>query len=121
MRKDLYEQCSDHITENTPSSTRFGSRPSSSLTRVNSSGVRLWAAITSGVMCSMYCRQKAEKLFAAYCLLLSAYLLIYRAAQFFRLDPAEVLENDLAVFIKEKRRRQLTVPFFVHRMNGRLR
>src|SRR5512146_2712515 len=26
LRDDLYEQCSDHITEKTPSSTRFGSR-----------------------------------------------------------------------------------------------
>src|SRR4030095_13233666 len=52
-RDDLYEQCSDHITENTPSSTRFGSRPSSSLMRVNSSGVRLWAARVSEVIGSM--------------------------------------------------------------------
>src|SRR6266446_2535245 len=49
-REDLYEQCSDHITEKTPSSTRLGSRPSSSLTRVNSSGVRLCAVMTSGVI-----------------------------------------------------------------------
>src|SRR6476660_7891475 len=49
-REDLYEQCSDHITEKTPSSTRFGSRPSSSLMRLNSSGVRLCVAITSGVI-----------------------------------------------------------------------
>jgi hypothetical protein len=27
-REDLYEQCSDHMTEKMPSSTRFGSRPS---------------------------------------------------------------------------------------------
>src|SRR5205807_10669131 len=53
IREDLYEQCSDHITEKTPSSTRFGSRPSSSFRRLNSSGVRLWAVITSGVIDSM--------------------------------------------------------------------
>src|SRR5258708_38653625 len=53
IREDLYEQCSDHITENTPNSTAFGSRPSSSLTRVNSSGVRLCAAMTSGVIDSI--------------------------------------------------------------------
>ena len=55
-----YEQCSDHITEKMPSSTRFGSRPSSSLTRVNSSGVRLCAAMTSAVIDSINSRQKAE-------------------------------------------------------------
>src|SRR6266849_2208112 len=60
MREDLYEQCSDHITEKTPSSTVFGSRPSSSFTRVNSSGVRLCAAMTSGVIDSIKSRQKAE-------------------------------------------------------------
>src|SRR3954468_12561976 len=49
-RDDLYEQCSDHITEKTPSSTRLGSRPSSSLIRLNSSEVRLCVAIMSGVI-----------------------------------------------------------------------
>src|SRR6185369_13515166 len=53
MRDDLYEQCSDHITEKTPNSTRLGSRPSSSLMRLNSSGVRLCVAITSGVIDSI--------------------------------------------------------------------
>src|ERR687889_1522277 len=51
-REDLYEQCSDHMTEKTPSSTKVGSRPSSSLMRSNSSEVRLCAATTSGVMVS---------------------------------------------------------------------
>ena len=50
MREDLYEQCSDHMTEKMPSSTRFGSRPSSDLMRSNSSRVRLWAETTSGVI-----------------------------------------------------------------------
>jgi hypothetical protein len=27
MRDDLYEQCSDHMTEKIPSSVKFGSRP----------------------------------------------------------------------------------------------
>src|SRR5215211_1129568 len=54
VREDLYEQCSDHITEKTPSSTKVGSRPSSSRMRSNSSGVRLCAATTSGVMVSEF-------------------------------------------------------------------
>src|SRR3954463_4413523 len=37
---DLYEQCSDHITENTPSSTRLGSRPRRSRTTPYSSALR---------------------------------------------------------------------------------
>src|SRR5215218_238088 len=52
VREDLYEQCSDHMTEKTPSSTKVGSRPSSSRMRSNSSEVRLCAATTSGVMVS---------------------------------------------------------------------
>src|SRR5215213_5139058 len=51
-REDLYEQCSDHITEKTPSSTKVGSRPSSSIMRSYSSGLRLCAATTSGVIAS---------------------------------------------------------------------
>ncbi len=39
-RLDLYEQCSDHITENTPSSTRLGSRFSRCTIRPYSSGFR---------------------------------------------------------------------------------
>src|SRR6266404_4585795 len=50
IREDLYEQCSDHITEKTPSSTRLGSRPSNFVIRVNSSGVRLCAFKSSGVI-----------------------------------------------------------------------
>src|ERR1051325_1305664 len=49
-REDLYEQCSDHITEKTPSSTRVGSRPSKFVIELNSSGVRLCWAIISGVI-----------------------------------------------------------------------
>src|SRR5215210_5313427 len=51
-REDLYEQCSDHMTEKTPSSVNVGSRPSSSLMRAYSSRVRLCAETTSGVMTS---------------------------------------------------------------------
>src|ERR1700755_2551813 len=51
-REDLYEQCSDHITEKTPSSTYVGSRPMSSTMRSYSSGLRLCAATTSGVIAS---------------------------------------------------------------------
>src|SRR4029079_14861035 len=61
MRDDLYEQCSDHITEKTPNSTRLGSRPSSSLMRLNSSGVRLCAAMTSGVIDSINRKAVAKK------------------------------------------------------------
>src|SRR5436305_11583892 len=51
-REDLYEQCSDHITEKMPSSVKLGSRPSNSLMRANSSTVRLCALMTSGVLVS---------------------------------------------------------------------
>src|ERR1043165_4997415 len=50
MRDDLYEQCSDHMTEKIPSSAKLGSRPSSSFIRSYSCCVRLWAEITSGVI-----------------------------------------------------------------------
>src|SRR5512147_1739285 len=47
---DLYEQCSLHITENTPSSVRLGARPSTSRMRAYSSGESpCWATI-AGVM-----------------------------------------------------------------------
>src|ERR1044071_822418 len=49
-REDLYEQCSDHITEKMPSSAKLGSRPSNSFIRSNSCCVRLCAAITSEVI-----------------------------------------------------------------------
>src|SRR4026207_2346473 len=57
MRDDLYEQCSDHMTEKIPSSAKLGSRPSSSFIRSYSCWVRLWAEITSGVIISrdFYC------------------------------------------------------------------
>src|SRR6185503_3665468 len=54
MREDLYEQCSDHMTEKIPSSAKLGSRPSSSFIRSYSSWVRLWAEITSGVIIGKY-------------------------------------------------------------------
>src|ERR687889_1634757 len=54
VREDLYEQCSDHMTEKTPSSTNVGSRPRSSLMRSYSSGLRLCAATTSGVIASEF-------------------------------------------------------------------
>src|SRR3954471_13466502 len=47
---DLYEQCSLHITLNTPSSTRLASRPSSVLMRAYSSGLRPCSAIRAGVI-----------------------------------------------------------------------
>src|SRR5438105_551311 len=51
-REDLYEQCSDHITEKMPSSVKFGSRPRSSRIRANSSSVRLCAETISEVIAS---------------------------------------------------------------------
>src|SRR6185437_2092503 len=49
-REDLYEQCSDHMTEKMPSSTRFGSRPSAFRIRLYSSSLRPCSATISGVM-----------------------------------------------------------------------
>ena len=49
-REDLYEQCSDHITEKIPSSVSEGVRPSASSMRVYSSGVMLWVFNSAGVM-----------------------------------------------------------------------
>src|SRR5678815_5625144 len=43
-RELLYEQCSDHITENMPSSVIFGSRPKISRIFLYSSSVRLCCA-----------------------------------------------------------------------------
>src|SRR5918911_4242077 len=60
-REDLYEQCSDHITEKTPNSTKVGSRPRSSLMRAYSSGLRLCAATTSGVMASEFIWKTAAR------------------------------------------------------------
>src|SRR5512147_154034 len=50
MRELLYEQCSDHITENMPSSVRLGSRPKAWRTRSYSSGLSPCSAMISGVM-----------------------------------------------------------------------
>src|SRR3954462_5044911 len=61
-REDLYEQCSDHITEKTPNSTNVGSRPKSSLMRSYSSGLRLCAATTSGVIASEFMASGAAPL-----------------------------------------------------------
>src|SRR6478735_278574 len=50
IRLDLYEQCSDHITEKMPSSVRLGSRPRAARTRSYSSGDKPCSATISGVM-----------------------------------------------------------------------
>jgi hypothetical protein len=47
--EDLYEQCSDHITEKTPSSTRLGSRPSRFRTTSYSAGFRPNSAANSAM------------------------------------------------------------------------
>src|SRR6185503_2053972 len=49
-RELLYEQCSDHITENMPNSVIFGSRPSISTIFLYSSSVRLCCAMRSFVI-----------------------------------------------------------------------
>src|SRR3974377_321618 len=46
-REDLYEQCSFHIAEKTPSSVKLGARPSSDRMRSYSSGFRPWAATSA--------------------------------------------------------------------------
>src|SRR5205085_2187804 len=61
-RDDLYEQCSLHIAEKIPSSTRFGSRPSIERMRAYSSGERPCAATTCSVMASMGRRTLADAL-----------------------------------------------------------
>src|SRR6266511_1202501 len=47
---DLYEQCSLHITENTPSSVMLGTRPSTPRMRAYSSGLSPCWATTAGVI-----------------------------------------------------------------------
>src|SRR3954454_16326295 len=47
---DLYEQCSLHIAEKTPSSVRFGVRPRIAQARANSSPLSPISAANSGVM-----------------------------------------------------------------------
>src|SRR5262245_63133974 len=48
--EDLYEQCWFHMAEKMPSSVMLGSRPISWRRRSYSSGLRPWAATSSGVM-----------------------------------------------------------------------
>src|SRR5476651_753629 len=48
-RDDLYEQCSDHMTLMTPSSTSLGSRPNRSRTTAYSSGFRPYSAALSAM------------------------------------------------------------------------
>src|SRR3990167_3471215 len=47
--EDLYEQCSDHMTENTPNSTRLGSRPRRFRTTSYSAGFRPNSAANSAM------------------------------------------------------------------------
>src|SRR5437763_5670709 len=48
--EDLYEQCSFHIAEKTPSSVKLGVRPINFSMRAYSSGLRPWAATSAGVI-----------------------------------------------------------------------
>src|SRR3989344_2176548 len=50
FRDDLYEQCSDHITEKTPSSTSFGSRFRRRTMRSYSSAFRPYSAAFSAMV-----------------------------------------------------------------------
>ena len=49
-REDLYEQCSDHITEKIPSSVSEGVRPSAASMRAYSSAVMLCCLSSAGVI-----------------------------------------------------------------------
>src|ERR1700744_5394396 len=49
-RVDLYEQCSDHITEKMPSSTKLGVRPISSRILAYSASERPCSLTSSGVI-----------------------------------------------------------------------
>src|ERR1700679_3524994 len=51
-REDLYEQCSDHITEKIPSSVKLGVRPISRSIRAYSSAVMLCSFSSAGVICA---------------------------------------------------------------------
>src|SRR5690606_16636408 len=53
IRLDLYEQCSDHMTEKMPSSTRLGSRPMALRTCSYSPALRPCCSTMSGVICDM--------------------------------------------------------------------
>src|SRR5437868_13874101 len=53
-RDDLYEQCSFHIAEKSPSSVKLGTRPISFKMRSYSSGFRPWVATSSGVICGWF-------------------------------------------------------------------
>src|SRR6185369_1123274 len=139
MREDLYEQCSDHMTEKIPSSTRLGSRPSSSFIRSNSCCVRLCAEITSGVIilkdsavgAALRGRPSHEScvfqttgghgvpplqvhLIALFNSLLDC------LTQLSSIDPSDVLENYFALFVVQISCRQVTTPAAVHEVDGRL-
>src|ERR1043165_464140 len=109
MREDLYEQCSDHMTEKIPSSEKLGSRPSSSFIRSNSCCVRLWAAITSGVII-------AELLTATF---LNHF--VDRFTQFGGVDAPDVLVNNLALLVVQESRRQIAAPPWIHEVDGGFR
>src|SRR5215210_4622357 len=144
-REDLYEQCSDHMTEKTPSSTNVGSRPSSSRMRSNSSEVRLCAATTSGVMISEFMARKRREplsvcssvrrtaqdkgsrpfLQTAVPLFLPARLrrfifqrLVERGAQLVGFDATLVFEDDVARAVVEEGRGQLAAPRRVYEVDG---
>src|SRR5829696_7380082 len=111
MRDDLYEQCSDHMTEKIPSSAKLGSRPSSSFIRSNSCCVRLWAAITSGVIIRRLSFLSGT--FLDY--------LVDRLAQLGRIHASDVLVNDLTLLVVQVSRRQVTLPPSIDEIDRRLR
>src|SRR6185295_3057820 len=103
MREDLYEQCSDHITEKIPSSANVGSRPSSVLIRSNSSGVRLCAAMTSGVISLISFLDQ----------------LINRGSQLVWVYAAEMFVDHFTFGIVEKSRRQASGPAWIDQIDCR--
>src|SRR6202043_1823731 len=64
---DLYEQCSLHIAEKTPSSVRFGVRPRMLSTRANSSAVSPISAARSGVTLELFIGRHCERSEAISC------------------------------------------------------
>src|SRR5215203_28954 len=113
------------MTEKIPSSAKLGSRPSSSFIRSNSSGVRLWAAITSGVIIwkfEVFPTDYTDNPWLKHLLSITFPNQFFNClAQLGSLDAADVLVNNFAFFVVEKSRRQIAAPGRIHQVDGRLR
>src|ERR1700752_869157 len=95
------------MTEKMPSSVKLGSRPSNSFIRSYSSGVRLWAEITSGVIIA---RPKDRRVPPVLLPITFLNQLFNRPAQFGWIHAADVFVNDFAFFVVEKRCREIAAP-----------